>query len=48
MTNKVIRQISKCAENLAEKSKYLKQKSDEKLIGTRLILNFSFMKYKPL
>ena len=48
MTNKVIWQTSKCAENLAEKSKNLKQKSDKKLIGTRWILKFSFMKYKPL
>ena len=40
MANKVVRQSSKCANCVAEKSRFLKQKSNKKLVGTRSILNF--------
>ena len=37
MTNKVVRQLSKCANCVAEKSRFLKQKSKKHLVGIRLI-----------
>ena len=48
MTNKVIRQESKSANCVAKNSRFLKQKSNKKLLGTRLILNFSYIKNKSL
>ena len=48
MTNKVVRQASKCANCIAEKSKFLKQKSNKKLVGIRLIINCSYIKHKSL
>ena len=48
MTNKVIRKASKCSNCVAEKSKCLKQKSNKKVIGTRLIKNFLYIKDKSL
>ena len=45
MPNKVIRQVSKCANCVAEKSRILKLKSNKKkLVGTRLILSISYIK----
>ena len=43
MANKVVRQSSKCANCVAEKSRFLKQKSNKKLVGTRSILNFLYL-----
>ena len=48
MTNKAVRKSSKCANRVANKSKYLKQKSNKKLVGTKLILNYSYIKFKLL
>ena len=44
MTNKVIRQVSKCAHCVAETSRFLKEKSKKDV----LILNFPYIKDKPL
>ena len=48
MTNKVVRQSLKCANCVAEKSRFLKQKSNTKTGGTRLIPTFLYIKDKPL
>ena len=40
MTNKVIRQASNWANCVTENSSFLKQNSNEKQFGTRLILKF--------
>ena len=42
MTNKVVREKSRCADCMVYKSTVLKQKLIKKVIGTRLILNFSY------
>ena len=52
MTNKLITEASRCANCVADKSRFLKQKSNKKsnkkVVGTKLILNFSYIKHKPL
>ena len=48
MKNKATRQASKCTYSLAEKSQFIKERSNKKLVGTRLILNFSYLKHKSL
>ena len=45
MRKRVIIQASKCANCVAEKSRFPKLKSNKKLIGTRLILSFSYIKH---
>ena len=42
MKNKVIREKSRCANCISDKSRFLKQKPNKKKIGTKLILNFSY------
>ena len=46
MTNKVITKASQCASFVVHKSRVLKQKSNQKLQGTRLILIFSYAKHR--
>ena len=46
MTKKVLTKTSKCASSVADKSRFLKQKSNKKLQGTRLILIFSYAKHR--
>ena len=46
MTNKVIRQASKYVNCVAEKSKFLIQKSNKNMVVTRIILNVSYIKHK--
>ena len=50
MTNQVIRKSSKCGDCLADKSRFLKKKSNKKsnkkLVGIRLILNYLNIKHK--
>ena len=41
ITNQVVRQTSKCTNCVAEKSGFLKQKSNKKNGWSKLILNFS-------
>ena len=48
MQNEVIRQASKWDNFVAERSRFLKQKSNKKNGWTRLILNFSYSKLKSL
>lgn len=48
MTNKVIRKVSKYSNCVAEKWKCLKQKSNKKVIGTRLIKNYLYIKDQSL
>ena len=48
MTNKVVRAKSKCANCMANKSRFLKQKHNKKAVGIILILNFSYIKNKSL
>ena len=36
MTNKVIRQASKCANYIAEKSRFLRQKSNKKSVSDKI------------
>ena len=48
MQNKVIRQTSKWDNFVAERSRFLNQKSNKKTGWTRLILNFSYSKLKLL
>ena len=48
MTNKVIRKASKCSNCVAEKLKCLRQKSNKKIVGTRLIQNYLYIKDKSL
>ena len=45
MTNKVIREKSKCANFVDKKSRFLKQKSNEKVIQIKLVLNFAYINY---
>ena len=40
MANKINRQVSKCGNCVAEKSRFLKQKSNKTMVLTRLILNY--------
>ena len=42
MTNKAIGEKSKCANCMSNKSRFLKQKPNKKVIGIILILNFSY------
>ena len=42
MTNKAIREKSKCANCMSNQSRFLKQKPNKKVIGIILILNFSY------
>ena len=42
MTNKVVRQSSKCVNCVAKKSRFFKQKSNKKPVGTRLIQHLSY------
>ena len=48
MTRTVTREASKGANCVAEKVRFLKLDFNKKVVGTRLILNFSYIKHKPL
>ena len=52
MTNKVIRQASKCANSVVVKSRFSKQNSNKNanknVIRARLILNYLYIKHKSL
>ena len=45
MRNKVIRDKSRCANCMADKSRFLKQKHNKKVVGITLILKFSYTSY---
>ena len=42
MTNKVVREKSRCANCMSDISRFLKQKPNKKVVGIILILNFSY------
>ena len=48
MTDKTVRQAWKCANCVAKKSRFSKQKSKTKWLGKKSILNFSYIKHKSL
>ena len=48
MTNKVIRPVSKYANCISKKSRFSNKSLIKKVVGTELILNFSYIKHKPL
>ena len=41
MTNKLIRQKSKCANCMSDKSRFLEQNHNKKVVGTKIILKLS-------
>ena len=46
MSNKVIRNKSKCANCMSDKSRILEQTHNKKVVGIILILNFSYSTHR--
>ena len=44
-TNKVIRDKSQCANCFSDKSRFVKQKHNKKVVGIISVLNFSYTNY---